>query len=320
MQRLLPLLLAVLATAAALQEGTDGPGELTKPAPAIPIEPGSVELEDYECASCHAEVALEWAESAHALAWVDEAYRKSLKKKRRPASCHGCHAPEPLFATGSLEGGRPPVRADRRELGVHCETCHLGAGDVVLGPRGTPTDAHASELSPLQTLPGSNGLCAACHATDIGPVIGLADDVTQPGATCVGCHMAPVTRAWADDAPERTGRSHALQTPRDPAFLRRAFELTWEADTLVIANRAGHRVPGLVGRRITFTASVLDASGVELERAEAVLDTDAYLPAAGTYELPLQTSGATLHVTGLHEDPRQREPVEFLDLTLPAGR
>src|SRR6185503_17542859 len=100
--------------------------------------------------------------------------------------------------------------------------------------------------------PGSNALCSACHAFNIGPVIGIAKDFATAnlegrGLSCVGCHMAPVERAWASDAPPRPGRSHAIQTPRDPAFLRLAFGTTVRTaggkTTLVLENQAGHRVP-----------------------------------------------------------------------------
>ena len=84
------------------------------------------------------------------------------------------------------------------------------------------TDARSSEL------------CAVCHKTNIGPVVGIAKDYfaskqAERGRTCVGCHMAKVERAWADGegVPVRVGRSHAIQTPRDPSFLRQAFALSW---------------------------------------------------------------------------------------------
>ena len=69
-------------------------------------------------------------------------------------------------------------------------------------------------------------------------------------------------------------------------------------------------------RRLTFQISVRAADGTELESTQALIDSDAYLPAAGTYEVWLGEAGATLQVTGLHEDPRQKQPVEFLDVVL----
>jgi hypothetical protein len=314
-----------LAAAGATQD------ELAPPRPTVAITPGTVEgLEEYACAACHSEVAAEWAVSAHGLAWVDEAYQAALRKKRRRAKgCHGCHVPTPLLA-GELARRATP-RTEDLHLGITCEACHLGEDDVILGPRGTETEAHASRTSRHMWAPGSDDLCIVCHATTIGPVIGIAKDFrsrgqAERGLSCVGCHMAPVERRWADgdEVPIRLGRSHALQTPRDPAFLRRAFELAWsdegEHGRIVITNRAGHQVPGLEGRELRFRAEVLDADGSSLGTAELVLDTVSFLPANDRVELRLTAQGAAVHVVGDHVDPRSEEPVRFLDERLVPAR
>jgi hypothetical protein len=304
--------------------GQEDAGPLLKtPAPAVALRPERVSLEGYACAGCHAEVAAEWAASAHALAWVDEVYRQELKGKKRPELCHGCHAPEPLLA--GVLAPRPDAREEPRDLGVHCESCHQDETGAVLGPRGTSVEAHPSKLSEHQTPPGSNALCSACHGTNIGPVIGIAKDfetagLAARGFSCVGCHMAPVERAWATDAPPRLGRSHALQTPRDPAFLRLAFGLELAAEggrtRVVVRNRAGHRVPGLIGREIVFRAELLDAAGAVLEEQALTLDERAYLPVEGTREILFTKSGVRVRLRGLHADPRGKSPVTFLDETL----
>src|SRR5262245_17595440 len=283
---------------------------LSTPAPAVALRPAIVPgLESYGCASCHAEVAAEWAASAHGIAWVDEQYRAALTDKTRSERCYGCHAPEPVLA-GVLTS-KPETREAVRELGVHCESCHQDADGAMLGPRGTQVAAHASKSSDALQAPGSNALCSACHSTNIGPVIGVAKDfasakMAERGLSCVGCHMAPLERAWATDAPARTGRSHALQTPRDPAFLRLAFgrELrTVEGKSvLVLKNQAGHRVPGLVGRKLTFRAALLDAAGTTLEEKELELDERAYLPVDGARELAFSRVGSSVRIRGLHAE------------------
>jgi hypothetical protein len=270
-------------------------------------------------------VAEEWAASAHALAWVDEVYRDELLDRNRPELCHGCHAPEPLLA-GVLRG-KPGTRETARELGVHCESCHQDGSGAMLGPRGTPVDAHPSKRSEQLVAPGSNALCSACHATNVGPVIGVAKDfaaagLAERGLSCVGCHMAPVERAWATGAPARKGRSHALQTPRDPAFLRLALGLELrtveDRSVLVVENQAGHRVPGLVGRELVIRAELLDAGGALLEKGELEIDVRAYLPVGETREIRFTRRGASVRLEGLHLDPRATEPVKFLDETLAA--
>lgn len=298
---------------------------LRPPAPAIPVRPEKLAgLEGHACASCHAAVAEEWARTTHALAWVDEAYQAELGTKKRPELCHGCHVPEPLFA--GAWSARPGARETLREHGVSCESCHQDETGAMLGPRGTPVDAHPSKASEHLRAPGSNQLCAACHSTNIGPVIGIAKDalpyLAERGLACVGCHLAPVEQSFAAGAPVRVGRSHELQTPRDPAFLRLAFDLRLarsdSGTVLTVENRAGHRVPGLIWREITFRAELLDAAGTRLEQQEIRIDERAYLPIEGRRELRFTKAGASVRVLGRHKDPRAREPVTFLDETLAA--
>lgn len=306
--------------------------KLAQPAPAIALRPAKVEkLEEYACASCHMEVAKEWAETAHALAWLDEFYRKEMEHHRRPESCHGCHAPEPLHLSDVAD--RPDVRDDARHLGISCESCHLGPDGAMNGPRGTATDAHPSRLSDTMSAPRSSVLCASCHRVNIGPVIGIAKDFesskqSERGRSCVGCHMAQVERRWAtapegaEQPPVRLGRSHAIQTPRDPGFLRQAFGLSVRKDGgstfVAIANQAGHRVPGLVGRRLEFEVRVLDGSGKELGRGALVLDERAYLPVDGKLEVEVAATGAEVSVVARHTDPRASEPIVFLEERLKA--
>ena len=286
------------------------------------------------------EVAEEWGRTLHALAWVDPHYQEAIAKMRRPASCHGCHAPEPLLTSATfLERGVPPqkpaVREHRPHQGIDCRTCHQGADDVILGPWGIDTFAHPSERSALMTDEGSNALCIACHATHIGPVIGVAKDFTATdqaaqGRTCVGCHMAPVVRSHAHDpdeegpAPERPGRSHLLQTPRDPAFLRQAFGLSAhraEGGGVVVrvANRCGHRVPGLEGRELELLVTGFDGGSGEREEASFTIDRASYLPADEALEIVLERDADRVRVRGLHRAPGLEEPVEFLDVELVPG-
>ncbi len=283
------------------------------------------------CAECHAEVVAEWSQTLHALAWVDELFHRDLETIRKPEGCHGCHAPEPLIAAGVPR--KPEVRADDVELGVDCATCHLGPdGETIHGPWGLAHDAHPSVRDPLFADPSNNELCVACHATFVGPVVGLAKDfeaseAAARGLRCVDCHMAPVERVLtsvvdAEGEPAvRVGRSHLLQTPRDPAFLRRAFEVTArttaEGVVVRLANRASHRVPGLQGRRLTFRFEVVDAAGERLAGTRVELDHRAGLKVDAHREVTLQARGAAVRVTGRHVDPRLEEPVDFLDLELP---
>jgi len=305
---------AVWTAAVAGQEGE--PWELAAPAPVPDGRPGELDrLDGLACTECHERIVREWAATAHALSWVDELYRSALEDRRRPETCHACHVPAPLH--GEELARRPVARDDGRHFGVSCEACHLGPGGAMLGPRGLPAEAHASARSETMLGTGSNALCATCHRTTVGPVIGVAKDLEGSeqeagGRTCVGCHMHQ--RARADGTP---GRSHLLQTPRDPAFLRRAFEVSVESrprETIVtLANRAGHRVPGLVGRELVFAAELLDEDGKAIAKGRLELTTRGYLPAGGDARIELDGSGARVRLTGDHRDPRLSEPVRFLE-------
>jgi hypothetical protein len=311
-------LAAAVVSAFAPAQGGEDAWTLSEPAPAVALRPAALERPDeIACGACHAAELEEWSRSAHALAWVDEVYQEELAGRSRPETCHGCHIPEPLLAKGLAE--RPAPRADGVRFGVTCETCHLGPGGEMLGPRGAANEAHASARSEHLIGAGTNALCSACHRTNIGPVVGIAKDFetsgqAERGRTCVGCHMAPV-----EGGEGRAKRSHALQTPRDPSFLRRAFALRLEARggkrELVIENRAGHRVPGLLGREIAFSARAVGDGGALGEARELVLDTRSYLPVDGEkrLELPPDAAGAAVQVAGEHRDPRGDGPIRFLD-------
>ena len=321
--------LASLAEAWRAARERQGFDDLAAPAPEVALVPERLEgIESYACAACHAEVVEEWAATAHGVAWVDEVYQEALARRSRPELCYGCHVPEPLLATGALP--RRPRARDEHHRGVDCESCHAGPDGAMLGPRGTATAAHPSAASELMSGGGSSALCAACHATSIGPVIGiakdfLAADLARRGRSCVGCHMAPVERSWAEvdgrRSPARTGRSHALQTPRDPSFLRRAFHLSAAREAggvrVSVANAAGHRVPGLIGREIRLSFELVDAAGVVIGRGELVVDATVYLPLGAERQLMLAGAGERVLVRGLHVDPRQAEPVLFLERALP---
>lgn len=330
------------ASSTADGEGQSGFDELKPPAPKAFLRPREIENpEAVSCNACHAQIVAEWKDTAHALAWVDEEYRDQLQDKKKPESCYGCHIPKPMMQAEISQ--KPPARENDRHLGISCESCHLGPDGVMLGPRGTPTGAHPTKKSDVFIAGGSNALCISCHKVNIGPVVGIAKDFEQArlgesGKSCVGCHSAIVEQAFANvpsaaqaggakDAeappPVRKGRSHALQTPRDPTFLARAFEASAReagGKTVVsIKNMAGHRVPGLIGRKIEFKAEALDAQGKVLVQGTLELDAASYLGLGETSAITLGASAASVHLTGLERDPRAESPIAFLDLALPVA-
>ena len=321
----------VAATWSSTQDESPAEWQLAEPAPVAELRTQvNPKWREVSCAQCHEEIAREWGASLHAQAWNDEVFQEELSSVRRKKSCHGCHAPLPMLGTDL--SARPQVRPMWQDHGVDCRACHLGPDGAIHGPDGAPSSGHTSVKDAAFTDEGSNAMCISCHRVSIGPVIGIAKDFEDEalagrGLTCVGCHMAPVERSMAiDDAtgeplPARKGRSHALQTPRDPAFLAQSFRLeaerTDEGALLRVHNRAGHRVPGLEDRRMVFEVELLDASGEVLSEGELVVSRREYLPFGEFSELPLAgVGGATLRVHATHDAASLEEPVTFLERQL----
>lgn len=300
--------------------------------------------DEVSCARCHPDQTREWASSRHALAWVNERYREELLDKKRPEGCYGCHIPEPLAAQDwpakpAARALTPPEGATGfavdtdPHFGVSCVACHAGADGAILGPFGAPTDAHRSVKSEHFLPEGQSRMCIACHGTNIGPVLGIAKDFTDTNQTekqksCVGCHMQMLERPIAreDGKPPyaaRVGRSHALQTPRDPTFLRRALRVSVRreggAAILAIANECGHRVPGLVEREIEITAELLDASGAPVVSGKSRIDVRTPLAADGQMEIVLAGQGAKVRWKAVHRAPGFDGPVIFADEEISLG-
>jgi len=300
---------------------------LPAPAPKVLIQPGKLDqLEQLSCTKCHEKIVEEWSSTAHALAWVDPVYQSEIKEKRKPEACHGCHIPEPMSAGEA--GTRPEPRKDALHYGVTCETCHLAADGAMLGPvdiEAPTAGVHASRRADSLASPGTNALCSSCHRTSIGPVIGIAKDFeaadkAKGGDSCVGCHFAAEREVVDSKGKKRLVRSHALQTPRDPAFLARAFgaKLTVEksATVVTISNLAGHRVPGLIGREIELEATLLDAQGKTVAKGTQSLSTSSPMPVADSVRIEIVGTGASVHLVGRHTDPRADKPVVFLERDL----
>ena len=314
------------------------------PAPANDGRPEMLEgWESMECVDCHREIASEWAGTLHAMAWVDPIYQEAIAQKRRPQSCYGCHIPQPLNL--SPFGGKPRPRDpeatptdETRHHGVSCLSCHLGPDDTMLGPyESSPENeiSTAHKSSKGEAFGGNLGdaLCINCHRTNVGPVIGIAKDfeVTRQadkGLSCVGCHMSAVERSASIEtledgttkaSPVRHGRSHSLQTPRDPVFLAEAFGLdartTAGGAELLITNQAAHRVPGLKTRSMTFVVKALDSAGKVLGESTLVIDSQAYLPVDGLLPIALatETAPAKLEVKATHDWTGIEAPVEFIN-------
>ncbi len=240
------------------------------------------------CAECHPKQYEEWKKTLHAKSWVDEAYQRALKHKRRPQSCYACHIPGGVL--GRLPK-RPRRRTELKDAGISCSSCHVKEG-TIHGPYGAKTEAHPSTKSPVFAK-GSSDLCISCHKSKVGPVLPVAKDflaspLPKKGKSCLSCHMAKVKRSSAVDpktgkpaGTKHNGRSHFIHGPTNAKFLGHAFLL--KADfgkekTLVqVQNKAGHRIPGLLMRAFQVEILAQDAKGKTIWSKKSLISGKASL-------------------------------------------
>jgi hypothetical protein len=253
------------------------------------------------CALCHTEIYKEWSSKGqmHAEAWTDPVYQNKLKTKKRAQMCYACHIPERVLA----RVGRKPKTRENKELwheGVNCTACHEKDG-AMHGPFGAKTDAH-----------GSSGLCLSCHKTKIDVVLPVGKDfvesgLEQQGKSCVGCHMEEVERHLAVSpvtgkavGEKRKGRSHYVLGPNDAEFCGTAFEMTAKpADgqmILSVANKAGHRVPGLRIRAFHFHVQQQDGAGKAVAQDKVVVDSENGLKVLETRQFPFKLAAGAKKV------------------------
>jgi hypothetical protein len=216
-----------------------------------------------DCERCHQEVVVEWRESAHARAFRSETFQAATHQGRA-AECTGCHAPAPLAA-----GAPPALRAERREEGVTCTTCHLSTapGAAPLTMRGPASRSLPVEVHPVvaeDPLYRSSELCGGCHAATFAEWRAAPDPVEGERETCQGCHMPAVHRTVEsvnEDVPyspllvaleeEQPLRRHRFSVP-DGAHedIGLALERSGAALVVRIQNRLPHALPtGSFGRR-----------------------------------------------------------------------
>lgn len=218
------------------------------------------------CATCHAEIAAEWAASFHHTAFTDATFQASLAMEapKDRAFCTGCHAPR-----GTAEAG------------VDCASCHGRAFDAPHARGALPTTVAARVAS-----------CAPCHEFTFGdgrPEL-VQKTVSEHAASahadvaCPDCHMPKRGghrdhRFVAGHAPERVrGAVEVAATRAGPRSLR-----------VTIRSATGHAFPtGDMFRRVRLQVFAEGTRGEILADAERAfertwsgVDGDAH-PAART--------------------------------------
>jgi hypothetical protein len=163
----------------------------------VELEPGSDGLgaalaeAAVACESCHAEIAAQWRESAHAAASFDNPlYRVSVEGfrdaqgGRASRMCGGCHDVA-LLVDGAMD---EPVRPDdrRAHAGVSCLVCHgvvearpdgngsyrLRGDEVPLPVEGDPASLRAHRRRMASPALRTAELCGSCHRSFVGAYTG----------------------------------------------------------------------------------------------------------------------------------------------------
>jgi hypothetical protein len=203
-----------------------------------PVVPGPVPrglggVEPSDCASCHADIAAEWASSGHASAWTDPIFQAEYRLSP-DAFCRRCHAPRDVD-TGAGRGsgsGSGPGSASLAARGIDCLVCHVREGRVLGGHGRGDGDHVARRDARLLT----SAFCGSCHQFDF-PRPSAGQPVRyHPGQplqntliewtksryadrACQDCHMPQVA---ASVPGTRSHRSHAFRTFEDRELMARS--------------------------------------------------------------------------------------------------
>jgi tetratricopeptide (TPR) repeat protein len=168
------LIFCLSARAAEFEFGDDGPRAIERAVDS-----------PRACAACHADIAAQWASSAHHLASFNNPYYVAAvedfrreRGKRASRFCAGCHDPL-LVASGAIDGDFDKKCAEA-QAGVVCLVCHSIDTTSLVGNGGyharlsavpPPGSAHAARLRPA--LLATSEFCATCHK------VGLTEEVTH---------------------------------------------------------------------------------------------------------------------------------------------
>lgn len=232
----------------------------------------------HACAECHVAIHEEWADSAHAMAFTDEAFQRATLGARTEA-CLGCHVPESVI---KLEG-QPIPRSHLRDEGVTCIVCHLNPEtQAMAGPLNNmgPVVPHAVEEGDARFL--SSDICAICHV-GTGQEAQAGAMIVDDSRTCQECHMTLVERrtTQATDLVSagivalhdtHTSRSHTFELGAVAEFPRAVnFDVTaGDQITVQAINNLPHPIPtGDFGHReVLLSALLVDESDQVLAQSE----------------------------------------------------
>lgn len=248
----------------------DPPGTQTTTAKMGPeAKPGTLDSPE-NCRRCHEEIYKEWLSDRHSKAWVGEIYTE-LSKNHTDSTCWSCHAPRPILETGAPA----EVRANYRERGITCLTCHQ-RGNHVVGPiRNPDQDPAVAECGPIHdaSFPSAdnqkatNEFCGSCHNLHGTCDEFMGSKYAREGQTCLSCHMEEVVGPVVTGGEPRARRSHRMPGGHSPEMLKKAMRIEARIGegrifARVFNQGAGHRVPTDARHRgIRLFAEFFDAYG-----------------------------------------------------------
>ena len=252
-----------------------------------------------DCSRCHLAVYEEWRGSAHASAWRSPSFAR-VTADHSAGACLACHAPGPLGARGEIA-----LRADHRDEGVTCISCHLSTDPshgrlAMRGPheRTSPVEVHPVVVDPLFL---QAELCGTCHRGVLEEWNASPAPASGERETCQHCHMPEVRRtieSYNPDLPysgvfvalERKidGRRHLFAVPddarEDVVLSARGFR--GGALQIEVRNGLPHAIPtGSFGRR-EARLRVAWPGGERVQHLRRDLDQRIEAGAARVFELP----------------------------------
>jgi len=212
-------------------------------------------MSNASCQKCHQEVWDEWSESRHAITFTSTHTQAAFQHFGFDRKCESCHAPEPVLAMGL---DRPPVlRAENRDSGVNCLTCHATADGRVAAAR----TIESAPCQPVKTPAlHTSAHCASCHKAVFEDW--QASSYAATGQTCQTCHM----RSSGDNSRV----SHLCTGGHNNALLRSGAKMECKiapgqprrVDVAVTNHATGHNFPGeRHNRELYLQVTQFDASG-----------------------------------------------------------
>src|SRR5262245_13594545 len=184
------------------------------------------------CANCHADVAAQWAASAHRFSSFNNPYYRVATDAFRAEKgavtsrfCGNCHEPF-LVATGAMD--RPIIERGTRaaQAGVTCLVCHSivhvdrrgnGRYEADLRPVPTAKGAHGPRLRPA--LMSQALFCAACHKVGLGREITAGERWLRGQNDYDAWHVSAVSGNGAGSGyrPEAAKLCQDCHMPLEPA-------------------------------------------------------------------------------------------------------